>query len=117
MNFARVLGLYNDVTDAWLPRPGRPEYEQRRLVIEPGAEHPSGADAWADALVVVESGRLEVECVAGARRTFQATAMLCLGWLPLRALRNTGAEPAVLVAIRRRREQPPQPPAGTYDGR
>jgi hypothetical protein len=117
MNFAPVLGLYNEVNDVWLPRPGRPEYEQRRLVIAPGAEHPSGADEWADALVVIESGRLEVECLAGARRMFQANALLCLGWLPLRALRNTGAEPAVLVAIRRRRQQPLQPQAGTYAGR
>ncbi|MDQ3811469.1 MAG: hypothetical protein M3336_14380 [Chloroflexota bacterium] len=117
MNFARVLGLYNDVTDSWLPRPGRPQYEQRRLVIAPGAEHPSGADEWADAIVVIESGHVEVECLAGARRMFQANAMVCLDWLPLRALRNTGSEPAVLVAIRRRRVERLRPEAETYYGR
>ena len=91
------------MTHSWLPGAGRPDYEQRRLVIAPGTEHASSAAEWADALVLLERGSLEVECLAGARRTFEAEAMLCLDWLPLRALRSTGAEPAVLVAVRRRR--------------
>jgi hypothetical protein len=105
------------VNDVWLPRPGRPEYAQRRLVIAPGAEYSSRADEWADALVIVESGCLEVVCQADTRRRFQAGAMLCLDWLPLRVLRNTRTRPAVLLAIRRRHEQPGDQTRETYHGR
>src|SRR5688572_32660026 len=99
MSFARVLRLKNDMTDSWLPDGGRPDYEQRRLVIEPGGEYVSSAAEWADALVLLKHGSLQVECLAGARRTFEAEAILCLEWLPLRALRSTSAELAVLVAV------------------
>ena len=103
MNFGELLSLYNDVTDAWLPRPGAPEYEQRRVSIAPGAELVSDAADWSDALVVLERGGVEVECTAGTRQRYAARALLCLAWLPLRLLRSTGAEPAVLLAVRRRR--------------
>ncbi|HET6317345.1 MAG TPA: hypothetical protein VFG86_12870, partial [Chloroflexota bacterium] len=86
-------------------------------MIAPGAEHPSRADEWADALVIVERGCLEVVCQADTRRRFEARAMLCLSWLPLRALRNTGSRPAVLLAIRRRPEQPVDQTTETYHGR
>ena len=99
------------MTDSWLPAAGRPDYEQRRLVIASGAEQASCAAAWADALVVLERGSLEVECLAGARETFNAPAVLCLSWLPLRTLRSTGADPAVVVAVRRRGSLRPE--AGT----
>jgi len=115
MSFLRVHSLYNDVTDSWLSGAGRPEFERRRLVIAPGAEHASSAGEWADALVLLERGSLEVECLAGARRAFQATAILCLGWLPLRTLRSMGSEPAELVALRRRRD-PLQSETMAYHG-
>jgi hypothetical protein len=105
------------VNDIWLPRPGRPGYEQRRLVVPPGAEHLSRAGEWADSLVILESGRLEVICQAGPRRLFEAGAMLWLDWLPLCALRSRGSDAAVLVAIRRCREQSVEPQSGTYHGR
>jgi hypothetical protein len=101
MNFKTLLSLYNDVTDTWLPRPGRPGYEQRRVVIAPSAQLPSQAHEWRDALVVLEQGRLEVECVGGNLETFDRGAVLCLAWLPLRLLRSTGGEPAVVLAVRR----------------
>ena len=104
------------MNDIWLPRPGRPGYEQRRLVIAPGAEHPSSAAEWPDSFVLVESGRLEVVCQAGARRVFEAGAMLWLNWLPLCALRSTGSDPTVLLTVRRRREQPVEPQSATYHG-
>ena len=104
------------MNDIWLPRPGRPGYEQRRLVIAPGAEHPSSAAEWPDSFVIVESGRLEVICQAGARWVFEAGAMLWLDWLPLCTLRSTGSDPAVLLAVRRRRERPVEPQSATYHG-
>jgi hypothetical protein len=103
MNFARTFRLYNKVTEEWVPRPGRREFEQRRLVIAPGAEQRTAADEWSDALVAIESGLLEVECLSGARWTFGTSALLCLSWLPVQILRNPGASPVVLVATRRRR--------------
>ena len=41
--------------------------------------------------------------MCGARGRFARGAVLSLSALPLRALRNAGAEPAVLVALSRRR--------------
>ena len=103
------------MTDSWLPV-GRPNYEQRRLVIAAGDELASSAAEWADALVLLERGSLEVQCLAGARWTFHAGAMLCLDWLPLRILRSLGAEPVVLVAVRRRAD-PLRPEPSAYHGR
>lgn len=76
-------------------------FSRRVVTIEPGRARPYDADEWLDALVVVEQGELHVECRAGRFRTFGRGAVLCLTGLPLRALHNRGAEPAVLVAVRR----------------
>jgi len=92
----------------WHADPNRAAFERRRVVIAPGAEYQTYAGAWADALVMLKSGRVELECRAGARGQFQAGAVLCLAWLPLTAVRNTSNEPAVLTAIRRRRTLPAQ---------
>jgi hypothetical protein len=102
MNFQTVLRLYNDVSDPWLPRAGHPAFEQRRVTIAAGAELLSDAAEWSDALVVLEQGRVEVECEAGSRQRYMARALLCLAWLPLRVLRSAGPGPAVLLAVRRR---------------
>jgi hypothetical protein len=101
------------VTPAWLPSVERPNYEERRLVIPAGEELASSADEWADALVLIQRGSLEVECLAGAKRTFDAGAMLCLDWLPLRVLRSPGDVPTLIVAVRRRPERM-HPVPGAY---
>jgi quercetin dioxygenase-like cupin family protein len=116
MNFARSRRLYNNVNNVWLPRSGQPGYEERRLVIAPGTELPSRAGEWVDSLVIVQSGRIEVICRAGSRRLFEAGSVLCLSWLPLRALLNPGSEPVVLVAVRRP-ERSVEAQTGTYYGR
>lgn len=89
-----------------------PTFERWTLVLAPGAERPADAARWAGALVLVEQGRLEVDCRAGGRRTFVAGDLLVLGWLPLCTLRNPGPLPARLVAVRRCDEQPTPAPAG-----
>ncbi len=70
--------------------------------LAPGGTRPYEAGEWADALVVVARGEVELECRDGGRRRFGQGEALWLSGLPLRALRNPGGEPAVLVAVSRR---------------
>ena len=79
-----------------------PAFARREVTIEPGAERPYDADEWRDALVVVEHGEIQLECLAGHRARFRRGDILWLTGLPLRALRNDGPEAAVLVAVSRR---------------
>lgn len=81
-------------------------FDRWELSLAPGAARPSYAAEWDGCLVLVESGTLEVECAAGGRRSFPAGALLALGWLPLRTIRNPSTIPARLLAIRRRPERP-----------
>ena len=81
-----------------------PAFCELRLVrVEPGCEHPFVEDEWSDAIVVVEEGQIDIECVEGGVRQFPQGAILFLAGLPLRALVNRGAVPAVLSAVSRRR--------------
>lgn len=70
--------------------------------LDPGTAIEYAAADWEDALVVVESGELEVECCSGQCARFAAGAVLTLVALPLRSLRNPHAEPVVLSAVARR---------------
>ena len=56
---------------------------------------------WRDALVVVERGEIELECLGGSRHRFRSGNVLWLTGLPLRVLRNRGVVPAVLTAVSR----------------
>lgn len=76
-------------------------YERWRVELAPGAERESVSGEWSGTLVLIESGRLEVSCLAGGRHTFGTGDLLALGWLPLRRLRNTGRIPLRLLAVRR----------------
>ena len=81
-------------------------FERWQLALAPGEARPTSAAEWAGAIVLVEQGRIEVECLAGGSRSFVAGDMLSLGWLPLRQLSNPGSERALLVAVRRRGPKP-----------
>jgi hypothetical protein len=88
---------------AVLARPDLPPaFERFQVVLDPGERRATLPDAWAGCLVLVDDGSIEVECDGGERRAFVAGAVLALGWLPLRAIRNVGPEEARLLAIRRR---------------
>jgi hypothetical protein len=78
-------------------------FDVRRIVVAPGGERPYDESEWADALVVVEAGRLELESRSGNRCGFACGDVLWLIGLPLRVLRNRGAVPTVLVAVSRPR--------------
>ena len=77
--------------------------EVRRVAVAPGATRAYDEADWHGALVVVERGRIELEGLSGARRTFECGAVLWLVGLPLRALHNHGVEPTVMVTFTRQR--------------
>ncbi len=74
----------------------------RKVRIEPGQARLYESSEWADCLVIIETGEIELECAAGHKRRFGAGAIMWLVGLPLRLLRNPGAVPAVIVAVARR---------------
>jgi hypothetical protein len=75
----------------------------RRRVVELscGEELPIEGGTWRDAIVFLEAGEVELECLAGECRRFAAGAVLCVR-PPVRVLRNSGCAPARLIAISRR---------------
>lgn len=84
--------------------PGRsgPSFDVRRVVVEPGGSRAHDEDEWRGAIVLLERGRIELVCSDGDHRAFRRGDVLWLDGLPVRALRNPGREPAVLLAISRR---------------
>lgn len=88
-----------------LPR----SFELRMVVVPPERERAFDDAEWRDALVVVERGQIELESLAGTRWRFERGDVLWLIELPVRTLRNRGREPAVLVAVSRRRGRCPDP--------
>lgn len=73
----------------------------RWTTIDPGAETPYMPSDWTGALVVVEEGDIEIECLNGVTQRFSEGAVIVLDSLPIRALRNPGHQPALLVAVSR----------------
>ena len=57
---------------------------------------------WEGAIVFVTAGEVEVDCRSGARAAFRDGDILCFAPLPGSTVRNSGGEPARLVAIWRR---------------
>jgi hypothetical protein len=86
-----------------LDRLARDSLHFRRRVVDvrPGEELHLDTDRWRDALVVLESGEVELECAAGKRSRFTARAVLCL-LPPVCILRNRNGETARLIAFTRR---------------
>ena len=80
---------------------GDGSFECWAVEIGPGEERPVAPGEWADALVVIRSGELDVQCEEGAHRVFHRGDMLALGWLRARNLANLGGEHVELVAVRR----------------
>ena len=88
---------------SFLDRRVPPQFQVRQIAVPPDAERTVQQGEWADALLVVERGRVEVECLDGARGSFGRGDVLCLRRLSLRLLRNRGRGPVLLIAISRRR--------------
>jgi quercetin dioxygenase-like cupin family protein len=75
---------------------------RRVVAVPPGGVLDYEEADWRDALVIVVRGEIQLES-RGGRERFARGAVLSLAGLPLRALHNDGAEPAELLAVRRRR--------------
>jgi hypothetical protein len=69
--------------------------------IAPGEKRPVEPREWDDALVLIRSGDVDVQCDLGARHTFHAGDMVALCWLRALNLANVGAERVELLAVRR----------------
>ena len=76
-------------------------FERRIVSVPPGGSRAYDEADWRDALVVVVRGEIEL----GGKR-FGCGSVLSLAGLGVRALHNRGAEPAELIAVRRRRAAP-----------
>jgi hypothetical protein len=87
---------------SFLGRRVPPAFRVRVVTIGPGGALAYEAADWADALVVVERGALELACASGGSVHLTAGDVLCLAGLPVLALRNPGPEPVVLSAVSRR---------------
>jgi hypothetical protein len=84
-------------------------FVRRTVTVEPGSERAYDPAEWWDAIVVVRDGEIALECRAGHVARFKRGDILWLTGLPLRALRNDGAERAVLVAVSRHKLAPNRP--------
>jgi hypothetical protein len=73
------------------------------LVVQPGDAVDVVPSEWADSLVIVLAGELDVQCHSGQRARFPAGAILTLAGLPVRTLHNPRSEPLVLYAVTRNR--------------
>jgi hypothetical protein len=78
-------------------------FDVRRAVVVPRRPRAFHEAEWEDALVVVERGRIELECVNGARRSFGRGSMLFLTGLSLCAVRSYADGPSVLLVVSRGR--------------
>jgi glyoxylate utilization-related uncharacterized protein len=57
---------------------------------------------WEGAIVFVTAGEVELVCQSGARASFRAGDTLCFAPFPGFTVRNSGSEPARLLAVWRR---------------
>jgi hypothetical protein len=76
-----------------------PGFRRRVLVLKPGERRAYRPGEWQNALVMVESGVIHLECRGQAPRRFGAGDLLCFEGLQLDTIRNHGPGPAVLIAV------------------
>jgi hypothetical protein len=79
-----------------------PPFERRVVILAPDHTWVYDSTDWRGALVVVEHGQIELECLDGSHHCFDRGDILWLDGLPLRALHNRGDTSAVLVGVSRR---------------
>jgi hypothetical protein len=80
------------------------------MLIAPYSEHTYDDAAWQNAIVVIELGEVDLEWHTGRRLRCVPGDVLYLGGLHLRALINPGPEPAILIAVTRKRPPAPRQP-------
>ena len=75
----------------------------RLLVLHPSETLVVEAADWADTLVVVLRGELELTCHSGRRATFAEAAVLTLDGMPARTVHNPGPGEVILHLVHRDR--------------
>jgi hypothetical protein len=102
----RIRSAADLVMDAdrlsFLTRRPRPAFGVRKIVVPPRGERTYRPAEWEGALVLVESGVIELETPGGFCGRFVRGDVLWLAGLRLKSLRNRGRLPAVLSATSRR---------------
>ena len=78
----------------------RPPFERHEIAIPPGQQI-AAPDEWADAIVVVEEGELELVGRQGGTLRIGVGGILWVSGVALRSLCNPGEVSTVLVAVRR----------------
>ena len=78
---------------------GRNCFERRLVRLEPGCERLYDASEWADELVIVVCGTLELEGRSGRRWAFRKGSIIWLQELPLRAIHNPTDAVTILMAV------------------
>lgn len=75
-----------------------------RLIVELPAMSvfDDGGIDWEGAIVFITAGEIQIDCRGGARATFRHGDVLCFAPFPRSTVRNSGSEPARLLAIWRR---------------
>ncbi|HKX74609.1 MAG TPA: hypothetical protein VJR05_04385 [Acidimicrobiia bacterium] len=93
------------------PETGGDDYRfaVRLVVIEPGQSRPFSETEWRDALVIVDRGEIELECLHGSRRRFGRGSLVWLVGLDLKIIHNPGPVAAALMAVSRRGRAEPIP--------
>jgi hypothetical protein len=74
-------------------------FRLRTLILQPHDALEYHPTEWADTLLIVERGELEIECRSGVRASFGEGALLAVTGLAVRCLRNAGSAPLVLSAL------------------
>lgn len=75
----------------------------RRLILHPGETVVVDPADWADTLVVVLGGELELTCHSGRRMIFAAEAVLTLDGVPARTVHNPGPGELTVHLVHRHR--------------
>jgi glyoxylate utilization-related uncharacterized protein len=77
-------------------------FTRRIIELSPLSVLDDDAVDWERAIVFVTAGEIEIHCQSGARAIFRAGDMLCFAPFPDFTVRNSGSEPARLLAVWRR---------------
>jgi hypothetical protein len=80
-----------------------PWLTRREVTIEIGATLTAEEESWADEIVSLEEGSIDVVGRCGRTVHFDAGAVLTFEGVPFAEVRCAGHVPAVLVAVRRHR--------------
>lgn len=80
--------------------------DRRSVTIAPGDTIDYRAEDWQDSMLVVMKGAIELESPLGSVHRFDSGSILWCQGLPIRLIRSTGLDAAVLVSISRRPRAP-----------